>query len=70
MNPSHPSDDYQLAQLSRSGQSGFESFQGADGRYYFHFNDASGKALLFSQAYIHEKDAEDAAFSERCLYRN
>lgn len=59
MNQSHKSDDYQLTQLSRSGQSGFESFKGVDERYYFHFNDASGKALLFSQAYIRETDCEN-----------
>lgn len=59
MTQSHQSDAYNFTQLSRSGQSGFESLKGSDARYYFHFNDASGKALLFSQAYIREKDAEN-----------
>jgi uncharacterized protein len=59
MNQSHQSDDYNFTQLSRSGQAGFESLKGSDARYYFHFNDASGKAFLFSQAYIREKDAEN-----------
>ncbi len=59
MNQSHQSDDYNFTQLSRSGQAGFESLKGSDERYYFHFNDASGKALLFSQAYIREKDADN-----------
>jgi uncharacterized protein len=59
MNQSHQSDDYNLAQASPSGQSGFESFKGSDGRFYFHFNDISGKTLLFSQAYLREKDAEN-----------
>ncbi len=51
MNQAHKSDEYNLTQLSRSGQAGFETLKGGDGRFYFHFNDASGKALLFSQAY-------------------
>jgi uncharacterized protein len=59
MNQSHQSDDYNFTQLSRSGQAGFESLKGSDERYYFHFNDASGKAFLFSQAYTREKDAEN-----------
>jgi uncharacterized protein YegP (UPF0339 family) len=56
MSSSHKSDDYNLSQKSQSGKAGFESFKGEDGRYYFHFNDESGVAMLFSQAY--KKSAE------------
>jgi uncharacterized protein YegP (UPF0339 family)/gas vesicle protein len=56
MSSSHKSDDYNLSQKSQSGKAGFESFKGEDGRYYFHFNDESGGAMLFSQAY--KKSAE------------
>ena len=52
MSSSHQSDDYNLSQKSQSSKAGFESFKGEDGRYYFHFNDQVGVALLFSQAYI------------------
>jgi uncharacterized protein YegP (UPF0339 family) len=52
MSSSHQSDDYNLSQKSQSSKAGFESFKGEDGRYYFHFNDQAGTALLFSQAYI------------------
>jgi uncharacterized protein YegP (UPF0339 family) len=52
MSSSHQSDDYNLSQKSQSSKAGFESFKGEDGRYYFHFNDQSGTALLFSQAYL------------------
>jgi uncharacterized protein YegP (UPF0339 family) len=52
MSSSHQSDDYNLSQKSQSGKAGFESFKGEDGRFYFHFNDQSGTALLFSQAYM------------------
>ena len=59
MSQTHKADDYNLAQPSRSGQAGFESFKNEkDGRYYFHFNDAKGIALLFSQAYRHEADRD------------
>jgi uncharacterized protein YegP (UPF0339 family) len=51
MSSSHKSDEYNLSQKSQSGKAGFESFKGEDGRYYFHFNDESGVAMLFSQAY-------------------
>jgi uncharacterized protein YegP (UPF0339 family) len=56
MSSSHKSDDYNLSQKSQSGKAGFESFKGEDGRYFFHFNDESGVAMLFSQAY--KKSAE------------
>jgi uncharacterized protein YegP (UPF0339 family) len=56
MSSSHKSDDYNLSQKSQSGKAGFESFKGEDGRYYFHFNDETGVAMLFSQAY--KKSAE------------
>jgi uncharacterized protein YegP (UPF0339 family) len=52
MSSSHQSDDYNLSQKSQSSKAGFESFKGEDGRYYFHFNDQAGVALLFSQAYM------------------
>jgi uncharacterized protein YegP (UPF0339 family) len=52
MSSSHQSDDYNLSQKSQSSKAGFESFKGEDGRYYFHFNDQTGTALLFSQAYM------------------
>jgi uncharacterized protein YegP (UPF0339 family) len=51
MSSSHKSDDYNLTQKSKSGKAGFELFKGEDSRYYFHFNDKTGAALLFSQAY-------------------
>lgn len=51
MSSSHKSDDYNLSQKSKSGKAGFESFKGEDGRYYFHFNDETGVAMLYSQAY-------------------
>ncbi len=59
MSSAHKSDDYNLSQKSQSGQAGFESFQGEDGRYYFHFNDKTGTAILISQAYrkAAERDA-------------
>ncbi len=51
----HKTDDYNFAQPSRTGRAGFESFQNeADGRFYFHFNDAKGVPFLFSQAYQRE----------------
>lgn len=56
MSSSHKSDEYNLSQKSQSGKAGFESFKGEDDRYYFHFNDESGVAMLFSQAY--KKPAE------------
>ena len=45
-------DDYDFAWLSSSGLAGFEAFQNdRDGRYYFHFNDAQGEALLYSRGF-------------------
>ena len=44
-------DNYNLAQKSRSGQVGFDTFKGDDGQFYFHFNDANGLPLLFSEGY-------------------
>jgi uncharacterized protein YegP (UPF0339 family) len=59
MSSIHKSDEYNLMQKSQSGKAGFESFMGEDGRYYFHFNDKTGTALLYSQAYkkLNERDA-------------
>ena len=45
-------DDYDFGRPSSSGVAGFESFQNdRDGRYYFHFNDAQGAALLYSRGF-------------------
>ena len=44
-------DNYNLAQKSRSGQVGFDTFKGDDGQFYFHFNDTNGLPLLFSEGY-------------------
>jgi uncharacterized protein YegP (UPF0339 family) len=49
-------DEYDFTQLSKSGKSGFESFQSEkNGKYYFHFNDENGKAILFSESYPNTK---------------
>lgn len=59
MSPIHKTDDYNFAQPSRTGHAGFESFkEEGDGRFYFHFNDLGGVALLFSQAYRRETDRD------------
>ena len=58
MSQTHKADDYNLAQPSRSGRAGFESFKSEDGRFYFHFNAADGSALLYSQAYRREMDRD------------
>lgn len=42
---------YRLDQASRSGLTGFDPFQSDDNLHYFHFNDAQGQALLFSEGY-------------------
>ena len=48
-------DSYDFTQVSSSGTLGFEPFQGSKNNlYYFHFNGADGKAILFSQAYAAE----------------
>ncbi|MCU0355779.1 MAG: DUF1508 domain-containing protein, partial [Cytophagales bacterium] len=48
-------DSYDFTQVSTSGAMGFEPFQGSKNNlYYFHFNGADGKAILFSQAYAAE----------------
>ncbi|MEM6345720.1 MAG: OmpA family protein [Bacteroidota bacterium] len=47
---------YRLDVPSESGAAGFESFQNKiDRRHYFHLNDSSGRALIFSQAYLSKK---------------
>ncbi len=58
MNQSHKSDEYNFAQKSQSGKAGFEAFEGSDGRFYFHLNDAKGYALLYSQAYKKAKERD------------
>lgn len=50
---------YDLGRASLAGAAGFETFRGDDGKYYFHFNDADGNAVLYSQAYSSAK-ARDA----------
>ncbi len=48
-------DSYDFTQGSISGQMGFDAFQRPDNQlYYFHFNDDTGKAFLYSQAYAAE----------------
>ena len=42
---------YDFTQRSSSGQAGFELFRGNDEQYYFHFNDADGRALLYGRRY-------------------
>ena len=79
MSNTHKADQYNLAQPSRLGQAGFESFKNEnDDRFYFHFNDAKGVALLFSQAYRREIDRDkgvqsvirNAALDERFERQN
>lgn len=51
---------YDFSQPSSSGKAGFESFRSdKDGLYYFHFNDAEGLALLFSQGYSSMKSCKN-----------
>ena len=40
---------YDFTRASTSGRAGFEPFQAGNEQYYFHFNDADGKAILFSR---------------------
>lgn len=43
---------YNFLRVSQSGQTGFELFQlDENGQYYFHFNDADGRALLYSRGF-------------------
>ncbi|MEZ4385803.1 MAG: hypothetical protein R3A79_31080 [Nannocystaceae bacterium] len=42
---------YDLERRSTSGEVGVERFQAAGGEHFFHVNDASGAALLFSHGY-------------------
>lgn len=53
-------DQYLFSQLSTSGKAGFECFKNQTSKkYYFHFNDENGHALIYSQAYssIKSRDA-------------
>ena len=53
-------DQYDFSTASQQGETGFEEFQGkTDGRYFFKFNDTSGKAILFSQGYTNLKGREN-----------
>jgi len=73
---SSPKDRYHLKRVSTGGKSEFETFKNEkDHLHYFHFNDETGQALLFSQGY---KDArsrnggissveKNAGRVERCL---
>jgi len=46
-------DNYDLAHPSVSGKPGFDLFQDQkSGEYFFHFNDASGEPLLYSEGYM------------------
>ena len=46
------SDIYDFSEPSLTGKPGFELFKSQkDNRYYFHFNNPLGKAILYSQAY-------------------
>jgi uncharacterized protein YegP (UPF0339 family) len=64
MSQAYKADDYNLTQPSRLGRAGFESFKNdKDGRFYFHFNDTQGVALLFSQAYRREVDRDKGVLS-------
>ena len=53
-------DRYDLEQVSRTGQMGFEVFRSEKNRkYYFHFNDEHGAALLYSQGYAARKSRDN-----------
>ncbi|MCB0557247.1 MAG: YegP family protein [Phaeodactylibacter sp.] len=55
---------YDLSQPSASGKAGFESFRNDNkGLYYFHFNDAQGQALLYSQGYTSNKSRDSGLAS-------
>lgn len=52
-------DNYDLNRHSKSGKTGFEVFRDKkSGRYYFHCNDESGKALLYSRGYQRRKSRD------------
>ncbi len=49
-------DNYDFTRKSESGLAGFENFFNSDNsKFYFHFNDEDGNALLYSQSYATEK---------------
>lgn len=53
-------DSYNLARVSTSGISGFESFKNEDdGEFYFHYNDAGAAALLYSEGYTAGKSRDN-----------
>jgi len=55
-------DNYDLNTSSPNGQAGFEPFR-TDKHYYFHFNDANGESILFSQAYKTKKGCDNGMVS-------
>ncbi|MEL6654127.1 MAG: DUF1508 domain-containing protein, partial [Bacteroidota bacterium] len=53
-------ESYRLDFPSPNGAVGFESFRNpTDRRHYFHLNDETGTALLFSQAYLAKKSRDN-----------
>ncbi|MEK7253641.1 MAG: YegP family protein, partial [Bacteroidota bacterium] len=51
-------DKYDFTRRSQSGKAGFERFKTED-KYYFHFNDEAGNAILYSQAYTLAKNRDN-----------
>lgn len=56
-------DVYNLNETSESGKFGFEIFSNSEGLHFFHFNDANGNALLYSQGYSRLSSCENGAKS-------
>ncbi|MEL6132172.1 MAG: DUF1508 domain-containing protein, partial [Bacteroidota bacterium] len=53
-------DDYDLTQLSSSGEAGFEAFKSDQNQqFYFHFNDPDGQALFYSEGYTNDKSRDN-----------
>lgn len=53
-------DNYDFNRKSESGLAGFEVlFNPNSNKYFFHFNDEEGKALLYSQSYTTEKGRDN-----------
>lgn len=52
-------DNYDFTRKSESGLAGFEPYHNSKtNKFYFHFNDEEGNALLYSQSYTTEKGRE------------
>ncbi|MCI4670096.1 MAG: YegP family protein, partial [Bacteroidia bacterium] len=61
-NPSNSGaeDEYDLSQLSQSGEKGFERFlSNNNNEYYFHFNDEDGTAFFYSEGYKSDKSRDN-----------